>query len=200
MNITKTDMWVTPVWEIQTDFDISFNNELLNEIAAQKSTQKNSFNFNVWNFNSKRIQELREYTLKVIKDVTYDYISPNYVDFEFWHTRGWVNYNQPGHGMPIHGHGGPKIAMTYYVKAPENCGDLLLIDPRGGVDWDSGNDGVNGTKFNRIKAQEGKLVFFPGFVLHMVEENKSTAPRISLTSNLGTFDKSTIEVLKNTIL
>ena len=200
MNVNKIDMWATPVWEIQTDFDEQFNNELLDEVAKYRDPTANSFSFNVWNSDSKRIQELKEYTLKVIKEATYDYIAPNFNDFNFWHTRGWLNYNAPGVSMPIHGHGGPKIAMTYYVKAPENCGDLLLIDPRNGCDWDSGNDGVNGSKFNRVRPKESKLVFFPGYVLHMVDINRSNLPRISLTSNLGTFDSRTMEILKNTIL
>jgi hypothetical protein len=201
MNVTKKDMWVTPVWEVQTDFDEQFNDELLAEIKIFGDNNKtHGFNFNLWNSNTKRIQELKTYTLKTIKDLTYDYIAPSYTDFEFWHTRGWLNYTKPGEHMAIHGHGGPKIAMTYYIKAPENCGDLLLIDPRNGCDWDSGNDGVNGTKFNRVKAKEGKLAFFPGFVLHMVETNRSHLPRISFTSNMGTFDSGTIEILKNTAL
>jgi hypothetical protein len=75
----------------------------------------------------------------------------------------------------------------------------LLIDPRNGCDWDSGNDGVNGTKFNRVQPAEGKLVFFPGFVLHMVEPNQSDRARISITSNMGTFDKSTAQAFKNTL-
>ena len=200
MKVTKTDMWITPVWEIQTDFGEQFNNELLKEVGQYRDSSANGFNFNLWNADSPRLQELKKYTVKIIKAQTYDYIAPNFNEFEFWHTRGWLNYNEPGQGMPIHGHGSPKIAMTYYIKAPENCGDLLLIDPRNGCDWDSGNDGVNGTKFNRIRPAEGKLVFFPGFVLHMVEPNRSHLPRISLTSNLGTFDGSTMDILKNEIL
>jgi uncharacterized protein (TIGR02466 family) len=197
MKVTKTDMWVTPVWEIQTDFDEQFNNELLAEVGQYYDAD--GANFNIWTANSPRLQELKNYTVKLIKAQTYDYIAPNIKDFEFWHTRGWLNYHRPGQGMPIHGHGSPKIAMTYYVKAPEKCGDLLLIDPRNGCDWDSGNDGVNGTKFNRIRPEEGKLVFFPGFVLHMVEPNQSSQDRISITSNLGTFDKSTAQEFKNII-
>ena len=199
MKITKTDMWVTPVWEIQTDFDEQFNDGLLTEVSQYCDPKANSGNFNIWNCNSLRVQELKNYIVKTVKTQTYDYIAPTVKEFEFWHTRGWVNYHQPGQGMPIHGHGSPKIAMTYYVKAPKNCGDLLLIDPRNGCDWDSGNDGVNGTKFNRIQPTESKLVFFPGFVLHMVEPNRSNQARISITSNMNTFDKSTVQAFKNTL-
>jgi hypothetical protein len=199
MKITKTDMWVTPVWEIQTDFDQQFNNELLDELGQYCDPESDVGNSNIWNCDTPRVQELKKYTIKVVKSQTYDYIAPTVKDFEFWHARGWLNYHKTGEGIPIHGHGSPKIAMTYYVKAPDNCGDLLLIDPRNGCDWDSGNDGVNGTKFNRIKPVESKLVFFPGFVLHMVEPNQSDQVRVSVTSNMGTFDKSTAQAFKNTL-
>jgi hypothetical protein len=199
MKITKTDMWVTPVWEIQTDFDEQFNNELLDELGHYCDPEADGGNSNIWNCDTPRVQELKNYTIKIVKAQTYDYIAPTVTDFEFWHARGWLNYHKTGQGIPIHGHGSPKIAMTYYVKAPDNCGDLLLIDPRNGCDWDSGNDGVNGTKFNRIRPVESKLVFFPGFVLHMVEPNQSSQARVSVTSNMGTFDKSTAQAFKNTL-
>ena len=189
-------MWVTPVWEIQTNFDQQFNNELLNELGQHCDPDAEGVNFNIWESDTPRVQELKNYTIKIVKSQTYDYIASTVKDFEFWHARGWLNQHKPGQGMPIHGHGSPKISMTYYVKAPKNCGDLLLIDPRNGCDWDSGNDGVNGTKFNRIQPVESKLVFFPGFVLHMVEPNQSDQVRISVTSNMGTFDKSTAQAFK----
>ena len=199
MKVTKTDMWVTPVWEIQTDFDHAFNQELLSEISVYCERPDRGHNFNLWDNNTPRIQELKNYTTKIIKSCTCDYLSPTLGSFEFWHQRGWINYNQTGQGMPIHGHGAPKIAMTYYIQVPEFSGDLLLIDPRNGCDWDSGHDGVNGTKFNRIKPVAGKLVFFPGFILHMVEPNQSNQVRISVTSNLGTVSENSAQAFKNTL-
>lgn len=194
MNVIRNDWWVTPVWEVQTDFNTEFNNLLLSEISQYHSNNPNEYN--LWQSHSKCITELKEYTKKIVKELTYDYISPTLGDFQFWHTRGWINHHRPGQSMPIHGHGGPKIAMTYYIKAPMDCGDLLIIDPRNGCDWDSGMDSVNGSKFKRVKPKESKLVFFPGFLLHSVEENKSKEDRISLTSNMGTFDAQTFETAK----
>lgn len=182
-------MWVTPVWEIQTDFDQQFNTALLAEVSACRAAQPAEFN--IWNSDTPAVQELKQYTLKIIKASVWDYLSPTIGTFDLWHTRGWINHNTRGQGMPVHGHGSPKIAMTYYIQTPDNCGDLLLIDPRNGCDWDSGRDGVNGSKFNRIRPTAGKLTFFPGFVLHMVEANQSDQARISVTSNLGTVDTNT---------
>ena len=193
MEIIRNDWWITPVWEVKTDFDTRFNYELLEEIDEYTKSipTKHQFDYNIWNHNGKRLTELKEKSLELVKELTHEYVSKNFTDFEYWHTRGWVNSNPVGVSMPIHGHGGTKIAMTYYINADENSGDLLLIDPRNGADWDSEVDIVNGAKFKRVKPKSGKLVFFPAYVLHMVEQNKSNSTRISLTSNLSTIDKVT---------
>jgi hypothetical protein len=185
MNIVRNDWWVTPIWEIQTDFDSQFNNEILREANS-------SDHINVWNNNTPAITQLKEYTLQIVTELAAPYISKNFRDFKFWHTNGWINYCSNGEYIPIHGHGGPKIALTYYIKTSENCGDLLLIDPRNGCDWDNEIDGVNGAKFKRIKPVEGKIVFFPGFLLHTIEPNKSSETRVSLSSNMGTFDSDNV--------
>jgi uncharacterized protein (TIGR02466 family) len=181
MKIVRNDWWITPVWEIETNFDTKFNNDLLREANS-------SDHINVWNNNTPAINKLKEYTLKLVTELASPYISQNFRDFEFWHTNGWINYLSPGEHLPIHGHGGPKIALTYYIKAKPNSGDLLLIDPRNGCDWDNGTDGINGTKFKRIKPVESKIVFFPGFLLHTIEPNISDETRVSLSTNMGTFD------------
>lgn len=190
MNVIRNDWWVTPVWEIQTDFDKKFNDNLLNELKlyyAHKSME-NAREPNIWVMKTSCIKELNEYIIKVVTDLTYDYVSQNYNEFEYQHTRGWANYNLPGQSMGVHDHGGSKITATYYIQAEENCGDLLLIDPRGGVDWDKEiHNNVNGAKFKRVVPKPGKLVFFPSYVLHSVDINKSKDIRISLSTDMQTF-------------
>lgn len=191
MEVIRNDWFITPVWEIKTDFDSAFNDQLLRDVKKLNGGVNN-----VWNIKSEAVNYLKQYTTDIIKELTHDYVSRDQ-EFEYWHSRGWINHHPPGKSLAIHGHGGPKIAMTYYIKAPENSGDLLVIDPRGGVDWDSEIDTkhgrVDGAKFKRIEPKEGHLVFFPGFLLHMVEENKSNSDRVSLTSNLGTFHKEEVQ-------
>ena len=182
----RNDWWATPVWEIQTPFDEVFNNQLLVEFEEYDGPRSN-LTYNIWKAPGKNIAILRDYTADIVKRATEEFIKPAWGNADFEHKRGWVNHNMPGQSIPVHCHGTPQIAMTYYVKAPKDCGDLLLIDPRGGaISWDMGMDTVSGSKFNRIKAQEGKLVFFPAFILHSVEANKSNLPRVSLSSNMGT--------------
>jgi hypothetical protein len=195
MNITRNDWWATPVWEIQTDFDTNFNKQLLQEVESYYKNLPAGSGANIWNHSGECLDTLRITTLKIIKEQTYDYVAPNFdgMTFEYWHSRGWVNRNETGNGLNLHGHGNPKIAMTYYIDAPTHGGDLIIVDPRGGVDWDMGMDGCNGSKFKRVTPTTGKLVFFPGFLIHGVEENKSYRPRISLSSNMTVVDKPTFD-------
>ena len=196
MNIIKREMFVTPVWEVDTGFDRKFNIELLAELNAYYKGGAGPSDSNIWSCETPCIRQVSKIILDVVKSETMDNVSINYSnpdDIIYIHTRGWMNYNNPGDSLFIHGHGGAKIRATYYINTPENSGDLLLIDPRGAVDWDKGLDGCNGSKFTRVRPRAGTIVFFPSYVLHTVERNNSTAPRISLTTDISTITKASIQ-------
>jgi uncharacterized protein (TIGR02466 family) len=203
MNIIKNEMFVTPVWEIDTGFDSEFNINLLKELNKFYHTQPQSNSIDVWQSNTTYISRMKKYILDVVRSETISEVSKSRLDegdieddIIYFHDRGWLNYHLPGQHLSIHGHGNVLISATYYIDVPENSGDLLLIDPRGAVDWDIGNDGCHGSKFNRIKPKESKMVFFPGYILHTVEKNLSKEPRISLTSNINTVSKKKINSLR----
>lgn len=181
--ITKHEWWATPVWEIQTEFDKYFNYKLENEIGTIRPDGDGT-TFNIWDYQKPCIVELKEAITKIIFDITSDYI-PNNSNYNIGFSRGWVNRQKTGEGMMLHDHGNTIVAVTYYIQAPENCGDLLLIDPRSSHTWDRQiENNIEGVRHKRIKPLEGKLVIFPAYLLHMVEPNKSTNVRISLSTNI----------------
>ena len=164
MNVIKNEMFVTPVWEIDTGFDREFNMNLFKELNRFYQSQPKSDLLDVWQSNTIHISRIKKYILDVVRSETISEVLKVYQnedDVIYFHSRGWMNYHLPGQNLSIHGHGTAKLAVTYYIDVPENSGDLLLIDPRGSVDWDLGMDGCTGSKFNRIKPKESKLVFFP---------------------------------------
>lgn len=179
MNIIKNDYWSTPVWEIDTGLDEYFNLTLENELKAVKAP-----NNDVWSYNSTRILELKNKIFESLDTVLSSYFTeqfPNKLCF----LNGWVNAQQPGEDLALHSHGGAWLVSTYYVRVPKNSGDLLLVDPRGGVDWDLTHEGNTlGVKYRRITPTPGKLVIFPGYVMHSVETNKSNENRISVATNI----------------
>ena len=62
------------------------------------------------------------------------------------------------------------LSCVYYLQIASNCGDLLIYY----------DDAIE-----RIKPEEGKIIFFRPSLHHEVEENKSKKSRISIAFNFG---------------
>ena len=90
----------------------------------------------------------------------------------------WFNVNQKGDSNKWHKHGRFRFSGVYYIKAPENSGDLLFTR----------NMNVSAEKHEykelSIKPSEGDIYFFPGFCYHSVGTNNSDKERISCSFNI----------------
>ena len=86
-----------------------------------------------------------------------------------------------------HIHGNNYISAAYYVKAPENAGDILFHDPREVNVIRKPNtkqaNQLNAQIFN-IKPKEGLLVLFPSYLHHSVNENLSDQERVVISFNI----------------
>jgi hypothetical protein len=97
-------------------------------------------------------------------------------------SRSWAvsidgHYDQPHH------HATSKWTCVFYVSAPEGCGDLLLLDPRGGVYAESNEEnGLTNRAYKRITPKTGTLIILPGYLLHMVEPSTSGVKRIAFAT------------------
>jgi uncharacterized protein (TIGR02466 family) len=181
MNIIKHEWWATPVWEIDTGFDAQFNKNIMKELPQLKN---NSNDFNIWDYQGRCLDQLKQKIINASGNIR-EYFGDYYDDMNLVINRGWINTQLPGESLALHSHGGPILATTYYINAPLNSGDLLLVDPRGATNWEYIKEGkVVGIKYKRITPTAGKLVLFPAFLLHMVEVNNSDETRISLASNV----------------
>ena len=118
MEVIRNDWFSTPVWQIKTDFDKSFNDEILRDIGNTKGGVND-----IWKIESVALFHLNQYALNTIKKLTLEYYKDD--NFKYFHARGWLNTHPPGKHLGIHTHGS-KIAMTYYLKTPKDSGDLLI--------------------------------------------------------------------------
>jgi len=84
----------------------------------------------------------------------------------------WFNLMQPGDRTTLHRHDDDDelLSAVYYVKVPENSGELVLVKP---------------PMHCRVTPEEGLFVFFPPDMPHEVTENLSQHSRISLGINIG---------------
>jgi len=183
--------WQSPVWEVQTRFDEQFNETLLDEIygigkdiVLGKDKDPNN---SIWDYSRPNLDILKQEIIDIVtKKIVQNIPQLRMLNIRGCeHFMGWVNVREPGEKLEVHGHTESAIAATYYIKAKEGCGDLVLFDSSHAIDWL--NISLSGTpqlKERRYKPVEGRLIFFPSYVLHGVEENKSDDLRISLSTDL----------------
>ncbi len=100
----------------------------------------------------------------------------------------WANINPPGGMNNTHLHSNALFSGVYYVKVPANSGRLKLIEPRPGVHVmmparKPGNPGIDFWREVHIEPIVGRIIMFPAWLWHSVEENKSNDIRISVSFN-----------------
>lgn len=183
--------WKSPIWEVQTRFDEQFNEQLLDEIygIGKDIVLGNDRNPNnsIWDYDRPNLNILKQEIIDIVEKTIIREIPEirllNLQGCE--HFMGWINVREPGEKLEVHGHTESAIAATYYLRAKEGCGDLVLYDTADAIDWE--NNTISGSPFireRRYKPVEGRLIFFPSYVLHGVDENKSDELRISLSTDL----------------
>ena len=86
-----------------------------------------------------------------------------------------------------HTHPNSYFSSAYYIKANEDSGHIKFFDPKEVKTMYSPTLGeLNDLSTNivRIKPEEGKLLLFPSYLHHAVEENISDEDRIVISFNL----------------
>lgn len=103
--------------------------------------------------------------------------------------RSWINIFRPGMQEMQHAHEGSILSGSYYVEAPENCGDLIFQDPIGERRCHRAftNTGVKtpqtATEMS-YPPKPGRFLMFESWMQHAVLGNKSGKIRISIAVNL----------------
>ena len=143
----------------------SLNEKLIEE--SLKVSYPNCYNTNVqgkmsdWNITSKNIEVLKTWISKLFYN-SYDIIEKDYVlNFD----EVWISKYDKGDFCAYHSHCLSWMSFVYFVKCPRGSAPLVL-------------DGM------RIKAEEGKLVAFPGITNHHVPKNRCN-DRIVIAGNLS---------------
>ena len=100
----------------------------------------------------------------------------------------WANINYPGNSNRPHLHPNSLFSGVYWVKAPEKSGDLMLYEPRPGVQCTmpnrkEGNLPPELWREVHYTPRAGTAVMFPAWLWHEVKPNESNDIRISVSFN-----------------
>jgi len=77
---------------------------------------------------------------------------------------------------------------VYYVKTQDNCGNLVVNDPRPGIQTTmpsrvKGRPPKDLWREAHIAPYTGRIIMFPAWLWHAVENNNSNDTRISVSFN-----------------
>lgn len=100
----------------------------------------------------------------------------------------WANINPPGSMNQPHVHPNALFSGVYYVKSQPQSGRLKIYDPRPGIQTimpvrKSGNPGKDLWREAHLEPIVGRIIMFPAWLWHSVEENRSNDIRISVSFN-----------------
>ena len=111
-----------------------------------------------------------------------------YLDSEPVIGNMWANVNPPGGMNRAHQHPNSLWSGVYYIKAPKNCGNLKIDDPRASASMirPKLKDGEKPSRVWRetgFEPKAGRLIMFYSWLVHCVDPNKSNDTRISVSFN-----------------
>jgi len=120
--------------------------------------------------------------------MVYQIFNEEFLDGEPKLGNMWANINPPGGYNAPHIHPNSLFSGVYYIKAPENSGNLVCNDPRPGIQTCMPNrKKVQSPKHLwrevHLKPQENRAIMFNSWLWHCVEPNQSNEPRISVSFN-----------------
>ena len=99
----------------------------------------------------------------------------------------WININPPKTYIDSHTHDNALFSGVYYIKTPENCGNIVfkrMDNARYFMPILSGPNSFLSTR-SEVKGKEGLLLIFPAWLHHQVLLNNSKEDRISMSFNFG---------------
>jgi uncharacterized protein (TIGR02466 family) len=127
-------------------------------------------------FKSYLEENIRNY----VKMVVPTYVTNRKYDFNI--ETSWLTLNKKGHYSHLHHHADADISGVYYVKTNGNDGELIFENPNRLITtsyllntWQESMHYV---------PQEGKLILFPGWLIHRVNKNETDNERISFSFNV----------------
>ena len=181
------DVFKIPIFREELSID---NQKLLSYCVSRKEldTGRKSSNCGGWQSNNldKSAHELKDLISAIencaIKATEYLSLNPPELSNIWININGYKDFNW------AHTHPYSTISGVYYIKTPENCGDIEFERLRLESTWKYAV--VNFNNYNSetwwFPSQEKVLYMFPSWLKHRVNPNlNKTEERISISFNLG---------------
>ena len=169
----------------------TLNQELERDIVAWSNKDKGITRTNVQGWHSTtNMHELPEYQslVRMLYECQKTIYQQEHYESEPFLGNMWANINPPGGMNRAHQHPNSLWSGVYWIKTPENCGDLKIDDPRSSAAMCRPRQklGELPTRLHRethYKPIAGRCIMFPSWLMHCVDPNNSNDIRISVSFN-----------------
>jgi uncharacterized protein (TIGR02466 family) len=104
----------------------------------------------------------------------------------------WININKKDSYNTSHTHPLSLLSGVFWVKAPDNCGNLVFNNPQSFIEHELLSNATYNTQTEKnyltnisFNPSAGKIILFPSHLRHHVEQNEFDGDRISIAFNLN---------------
>lgn len=189
------EMWFsTPIWARKVVKHETINKHLLDVTAQLENETKSITRSNVGGWHSvsnlhldNRLAEIRKIigrsSAECAKHLGFDFSKASLIFQEMW-----INKNHPGDYNKAHVHPNAVLSGSYYVKVPENSGNIEFYDPvreRIMNVYPIKKRTKTNSQALEYRCADGLLVIFPSWLQHSVQPNRSNDYRVSIAFNMG---------------
>jgi len=197
MSSIKTfKIFPVPVFEYQIENHELINTELekyIYELKKNDPKGKNKSNAGGWHSDDFIIEDnvpIQNFISKFNNLLPKIFINQMGIDKKLTNIKilnMWSVVNGKNTFNTKHNHPNSYFSAAYYIKTNEDSGHIKFFDPKEVKTMYSpalGELNDLSTNIVRIKPEEGKLLLFPSYLHHAVEENISDEDRIVISFNL----------------
>jgi len=191
MQIKREDWWATPIWFF--DFpETQINPNLIKEECYKEQLNSEGCiksNINGWQSDDIFIDKKRPYISNLLKEIK-SVVSMVVEDFGVIQNlklaNAWININPKNSSNQTHTHPQAVLSGVYYVNVNEHSGDIIFyndakLEALYGMFLDNNNR--NTYQNIRYKPKANKIILFPAWIPHGVDNNNSEEDRISIGFN-----------------
>lgn len=108
---------------------------------------------------------------------------------DFYIGNSWINYHGNGGLTLPHNHGFSGLSLVAYILLPQGSGMTEFKDPHFELKnlHEYNNETQTVREFYSLEAKQDDVIFFPGWLTHRSQPNKSNRSRIVLSANFINF-------------